>query len=147
MSGFDLFREMEHIGREMDGLFRGLDFGRLLEPSFATQARKGSYPRVNLRQDADNVYVKALLPGVDPKALEMTVLKGVLTISGERNGSTPEGVSWHRRERGNGKFMRAIDVPVDVDIDKVKADFQDGLLTVTLPKAATERPKRIAVGG
>lgn len=142
MTGFDLFREMELFTREMDDVFRGLGFGRL-ETSAAPPL--GRYPRIKLREDKENFYVQALLPGIDPKDLEMTVLKGTLTLSGERRGPGAEGATWHRRERSMGKFLRAIDIPAEIDIDSVKADFRDGLLTVTLPKAESERPKRIEV--
>lgn len=143
MAGFDLYREMEHFTREMDDIFRGLGLGRLLETSTLQGAVR--YPRINLREDRDHVYVEALLPGVDPKELEMTVLKGTLTLAGERKGVQATGATWHRRERGAGRFLRAIDIPAEIDIDKVQADFRDGLLTVTLPKAESERPKRIAI--
>jgi len=143
MAGFDLCREMEHFTREMDDIFRGLGFGRLLEPS--VYRGTGRYPRINLREDDEHVYVEALLPGVDPKTLEMTILKGTLTLAGGRREVDATGAAWHRRERNTGRFLRAIDIPAEIDIDKVKADFRDGLLTVTLPKAEKERPKRIAI--
>lgn len=144
MASWDLFREMENITREMDNLFRGLGLGQVLEPSFATSIGGRSYPRINLREDANNVYVEALLPGVDTKALEMTVLKNTLTLAGERKNGI-ENVSWHRRERGVGRFLRTIDIPVDIDTEGVKADYRDGVLTVTMPKAETARPKRIEI--
>lgn len=143
MAGWDLFREMESITREMDDIFRGLGFGRLLESS--TSPCAGRYPRINLREEKDNFFVEALLPGVDPGALEMSVLKGTLTLAGERKEVKAEGATWHRRERSAGRFLRAIDIPVEIDVNKVQADFKDGLLTVTLPKAESERPRRIAI--
>jgi HSP20 family protein len=142
MTGFDLFREMEHFTREMDDVFRGLGFGR---PEMSAAPVLGRFPRIKLREDKEHFYVQALLPGIDPKELEMTVLKGTLTLSGERRGISAEGATWHRRERSVGKFLRAIDIPAEIDINKVKADFRNGLLTVTLPKAESERPKRIEV--
>jgi len=144
MAGWDIIREMENITREMDNLFRGAGFGRMLEPSFATNLGGRSYPRINLREDANNVYVEALLPGVDARALEMTVLRNTLTLAGERKNGV-ENVSWHRRERGVGRFLRTIDMPVDIDIEGVKADYRDGELTVTMPKAEAARPKRIEI--
>lgn len=144
MASWDLFREMENITREMDSLFRGLGLGQVLEPSFATAIGGRNYPRINLREDAGNVYVEALLPGVDVKALEMTVLKNTLTLAGERKNGV-ENVAWHRRERGAGRFLRTIDIPVDIDVENVKADYRDGVLTVTMPKAETARPKRIEI--
>jgi HSP20 family protein len=144
MAGWDIIREMENITREMDNLFRGAGFGRTLEPSFATNLGGRSYPRINLREDANNVYVEALLPGVDARALEMTILRNTLTLAGERKNGV-ENVSWHRRERGIGRFLRTIDMPVDIDIEGVKADYRDGVLTVTMPKAEAARPKRIEI--
>jgi len=144
MANWDLFREMENIGREMDHLFRGMGLGRVMEPSFATAVGGRNYPRINLREDGDRVYVEALLPGVDAKALEMTVLGNTLTLAGERKNGV-ENVSWHRRERGTGRFLRTIDLPVDIDTEGVRADYREGVLTVTLPKAQTARPKRIEI--
>ena len=144
MASWDLFREMENISREMDNLLRGVGLGRVLEPSFATALGGRSYPRINLREDADNLYAETLLPGVDARALHMTVLGNTLTLAGERKNGI-ENVSWHRRERGVGRFLRTIDLPVDIDVDKVKADYRDGVLTVTMPKAETARPKRIEI--
>ena len=102
-------------------------------------------PYFNLRESQEAYILEAQLPGVDPKALEMTILKGTLTLSGERQAAGEEQGSWHRRERGYGKFMRAIDIPAEIDGDQVRADYQDGLLTVTLPKAPGVLPKRIEV--
>ncbi|HKK00719.1 MAG TPA: Hsp20/alpha crystallin family protein [Desulfuromonadales bacterium] len=144
MANWDLFREMESIGREMDTILRGAGFGRAIEPSFAALAGRGRYPRVNLREEADALYVEALLPGVDANALEMTVLGNSLTLAGER-GSGVEDVTWHRRERGTGRFLRAIDLPVDIDADQVTAEYRDGVLNVKLPKAASAQPKRITI--
>lgn len=144
MATWDLFREMESMTRDMDNLLRGFGFGRGLEPSFATALGGRAYPRINLREDDDNLYLEALLPGIDAKALELTVLKNTLTIAGERQNGI-ENVTWHRRERGIGRFLRTIDLPAAVDADRVKADYQDGVLTVTLPKAETAKPKRVQI--
>jgi HSP20 family protein len=144
MASWDLFRELESITRDMDHMLRGFGFGRALEPSFATALGSRNYPRINLREDGDNLYVEALLPGVDAKSLDMTVLQNTLTLDGERKNGI-ENVSWHRRERGVGRFLRTIDLPAEIDVDQVEADYRDGVLTVTLPKAATAKPKRIEI--
>ena len=145
MANWDLFREMETLTREMDHLFRGYGQGRAVEPSFVSLMGGRGYPRINLREDADNVYVDALLPGIDAKELEMTVLKNTLTLAGNRPNGSKEGVSWHRRERGTGRFMRTIEIPVDIEVEKVKADYQHGVLTVTMPKGMAAKPKRIEI--
>lgn len=145
MAGWDIFREMESIRREMDEMFRGYGLGRALEPSFATTLGARSYPRINMREDEENFYLETLIPGVDPKALEMTVLKNTLTLSGERRSDEQEQVTWHRRERSTGHFMRTIDIPSEIDVDKVRADYENGVLTITMPKAEAAKPKRIEV--
>merc|ERR1711941_113863 len=84
---------------------------------------QSGYPLINLHSDKDNLYVETLLPGVDPSELEMTVQQNTLTISGERHkAETPEKVVWHRRERGAGKFLRTVELPLDVKTDEVRAE-------------------------
>jgi len=144
MAGWDIFREMESLRREMDEIFRGFG-GRTLEPSFATVLGARSYPRINMREDKDNFYLDTLIPGIEPKDLDMSVLKNTLTISGERRIERAENATWHRRERSTGHFMRTIDIPAEIDPDKVRADYQDGVLTITMPKAEAARPKRIEI--
>lgn len=147
MSNWNLFKEMDQLHREIDSLFRGAGlgqmYGSLLEPGYGDR----HYPRVNLREDADNLYVEALVPGIDPKQLEISMLGGTLTLSGERpvDEEAANGRTWHRRERGHGKFLRTIELPVEVDAEKIKADAKHGLLQVVLPKAAVAKPKRIDI--
>jgi HSP20 family protein len=145
MTIMDLLREMEGLGREADDLFRSFGPSRTLESSFATALGGRRYPRVNLREDADNLYVEALMPGIDGKTLEMTVLGNTLTISGERKNEVGKKATWHRRERGIGKFMRTLDIPAEVNVDQVRADYKEGMLKVTLPKAPSARPKQIKI--
>ena len=147
MATWDLFREMEIFRHELDDLFRSAGVGRLLEPGFLPGPGANRYPRITLREDADHFFVEALLPGVDPKQLNMTVVRGSLTLSGERKETAAgEKVTlWHRRERGAGKFMRTIDIPAGIATDRIRAEYRDGVLTVVLPKAEEAKPKRIAV--
>nr|NIQ93207.1 Hsp20/alpha crystallin family protein [Desulfuromonadales bacterium]NIR33245.1 Hsp20/alpha crystallin family protein [Desulfuromonadales bacterium]NIS39552.1 Hsp20/alpha crystallin family protein [Desulfuromonadales bacterium] len=91
------------------------------------------------------LYVEALVPGIDAENLELSVMRGVLTLSGERKAENGKEKTWHRRERGAGKFMRTVELPVEVDADKVKAEYANGVLTVTLPKAESAKPKRISI--
>ncbi len=96
MAMLNLFQEMESMQREMNELFRGVGIGRGLEPSFATVAGGRRYPRINLREEADALYVDALLPGIDAKALEITVMGNTLTLAGERHEparKTPPGTA------------------------------------------------------
>jgi HSP20 family protein len=90
------------------------------------------------------VFVEALIPGLDAKDLELTVMRNTLTLSGERK-ETEGNVTWHRNERGSGKFLRTIELPVEVDADRVKAECRNGVLTIIMPKAEAARPRKISV--
>ena len=147
MRNWDLFKEMDQLHRDINGLFNGHHRGRLFGPAFEPGLGLRQYPKINLRDDADNVYVDALLPGVDPDRIDMNILGNTLTLAGERpTVDDPDNSStWHRRERGNGKFMRTIELPVEIVADKIKAECRNGLLRVTMPKAAAAKPQKISV--
>jgi HSP20 family protein len=105
------------------------------------------YPMINLYEDRDYVYVEALAPGVDVESLSLAVIRNVLSISGEKR-RTPDNIppeAFHRNERAAGKFVRTVDLPVEVDADQVTAAYQHGLLLVTLAKAAVAKAKQIPV--
>lgn len=141
----DILREMENLRREIDGAFKGLGVGAFLEPSFLPGVGLQRFPQINVAQDQDSVYVEVLVPGVDAKDLDLTVMRGVLTLSGERRDESGSQRTWHRRERGHGKFMRTVDLPCEVDADKVVAKFSNGVLLVTLPIQEKVKPKKITV--
>jgi HSP20 family protein len=87
-----------------------------------------------------------LAPGVDPKSLEVSVLQGTLTIKGEKPGlAQVTADAYHRNERAAGRFTRTIELPVQVDAGKVKADYRNGLLLVTISKSEAAKPKQIQV--
>jgi HSP20 family protein len=105
------------------------------------------YPLMNLSEDRDHVYVEALAPGVDVDSLALTVIGNVLSIAGEKR-RTPDTIppeAFHRNERAAGKFVRTVDLPVEVDAEQVTAAYQHGLLLVTLAKAAAAKPTQIPV--
>lgn len=147
MRNWDLLREMSQMQRDIDEAFRGLGLGRMFGPGLEAGLVLRDWPRINLREDADHLYVEALLPGVDPDKIDMNVLGNTLTLAGERTAVAGEknGRTWHRRERGIGKFLRSIELPVEINPDKVKAEYRNGLLLVTLPKVEEAKPKRISI--
>lgn len=148
MRNWDLLKEMQQFHQDIDGLLNGFHRNRLAVPAFEPGLGLKHYPKVNLRDDEDNLYVEALLPGIDADKIEMNILGDTLTLSGERNDVADQagnGRTWHRRERGTGKFLRSIDLPVTIVADKVKAEYRDGLLRVTLPKAAEAKPQKVKV--
>lgn len=144
MRTWDVFREMEQFHRDFDEFFRGNGRNQLFTP---TAHGSGSFPRINLREDEDNLFLEALLPGVDPKQVEINLLGNTLTLSGERqiDDIKETNLIWHRRERPRGKFMRTFELPVQIDVDQVKAEAKNGLLGITLPKAPTAKPQSIQV--
>ncbi len=133
----DPLNEWQRLARRMDDLFQALG------PSGADWP--GVYPPVNLSEDADRLYLRAELPGVAAKDLEISVEGENLILKGKRSYDEPEGVSYHRRERTAGVFRRVITLPVQVQADKVAASLKDGVLTINLPKADEVKPRQIQV--
>jgi HSP20 family protein len=146
MANWDMFRELDSLRREIDEAFRGAGLARVLTPQFLSGGGTRRFPLVNISEDEADVYVEALLPGVDPKGIEISVLRNTLTLAGERKGlGTEKAHVWHRSERGMGRFSRTIELPAEIDSDRVSALCSDGVLTVSLPKAEAAKPKKIAV--
>ncbi|MCE9614276.1 MAG: Hsp20/alpha crystallin family protein [Lentisphaerae bacterium] len=122
------------------------DFNRLFDDrNGVSRFGRRSYPPVNVWQSADSVIVDAELPGVDPNAVEISVVDGALTLSGKRAGELDQAETVHQRERQEGEFSRTIQLPYRVDADKVLATYRNGVLRVTLPRAESDKPKRIQV--
>ena len=91
--------------------------------------------------------VEALLPGVSQEDVHVDIDRGVLTIAATRHGAEPvKGQQWYLHEIQPGQFTRSFSFPFPVEVDAVAATFADGVLTLTLPKAASAKPRRIAIG-
>jgi HSP20 family protein len=102
--------------------------------------------RTDLVESDDEVTVRAELPGVDPKDVEISVANGILTISGEKKAEHEEKrQDYHYAERQFGSFHRSIQLPPYVDADKVDAAFKHGVLTVTMAKQPDAKPRKIKV--
>ena len=140
---------MEALHRDIERAFGNADVAN--EPfsrvAFLPGRAARRYPLINLSEDRDHVYVEALAPGVEVESLALAVIRNVLSISGEKRRTSdnipPE--AFHRNERAVGTFVRTVDLPVEVDADQVTAEYRDGLLMVTLAKAAAAKPKQITV--
>ena len=138
--GPNLWNQLQNLHSEMSRLFDrwGGDGNR---PGIFA-----AYPPVNVWEDADAVHVEAELPGVDQKTLEIYVTGGnQFTLKGERKPVTLEKGVWHRQERGTGQFARVLTLPFEVNRDKVDARFENGVLTVKLPKHESAKPRKITV--
>ncbi len=126
------FNRLSDLGSELSQLFEAPLTGWL--------------PALDVQENKDNYTVRVELPGLRREDIEVALEDGALTISGERKTETPnEGTEVHRQERFYGKFSRVITLPTVVAADKVKAQYKDGILTVTLAKAEEAKPKQIIV--
>ena len=103
-------------------------------------------PAVDLYQSDDEVVVKAAMPGIKADEVEISVTGDMLTLKGEmQQKEETKGVSYLIREQRYGSFERSLMLPTQVQSEKAKAEFEDGILTITLPKADQVRPKTITV--
>jgi HSP20 family protein len=106
----------------------------------------GVYPPMNIWQDSDSFHVRADIPGVKADELSITAQRNRLTIQGRREIPQENGkVSWHRKERPEGSFSRTVTLPTEIDAERVEARYTDGVLSLTLPKAESARPRQITV--
>jgi HSP20 family protein len=146
MAVWDPSLELERLRREISRI--GSQPGMRPNPRIAFLPGRAArqYPLVNVHDDGESFHVEALAPGVDPGQLEITVLNNTLTIAGEKRGAAdvaPDRL--HRVERAAGRFHRSVELPAEVDPDRVEAQYRNGLLELTLPRAAAARPRRVIV--
>lgn len=142
------FADLENLRRELDRTFQEVwgDRPQAWRGAFLPGRAARQYPLANLSEDAANVYVEALAPGVDPKSLDLTVVQGSLVIKGEKPGLAQVAAeAYHRNERAAGRFVRTIELPSEVDAARITAEYRNGLLLVTLPKSEAAKPRKIEV--
>ena len=137
------FREVSRLRREMDRLWDDY-FGsgrRALKPLEAEFA-----PAVDVKETAAQIVVKAEVPGIDAKDINISVTGDVLTIKGEKKSEREEKEeNYHLVERSYGSFSRSLVLPAAVDLDKIEAKYDKGVLTVTCPKKEEVKPKAIQI--
>jgi HSP20 family protein len=100
---------------------------------------------VNIWDEGENLHAEAEVPGLKLDDLEILIRGSELTIQGERKGVDQEGVKYHRRERGAGSFCNRVELPVEIDADRVEATLDNGVLTLVMPKASSALPRKIEV--
>ncbi len=133
------WRDIERLQRDMNRLFSDhSDFGRSrVAPNF---------PAINVWGNENGLVITAELPGVDPEAIEISVVNKTLALSGSRpSEELADGERYHRRERRHGNFTRTFELPFGVEADQVEATFENGVLHVSLPRAEAEKPRKISV--
>jgi HSP20 family protein len=148
MAEWNPFVDMEVLRQEIDRAFEGFGLGQApsRRVAFLPGREPRRYPLINLLEDKDNLYVEALTPGVDPQSMNVVATQNRLTLSGEKASVVDIKLeAFHRNERASGKFVRAIDLPVEIDETQIQAEYKNGLLVVTLPKAEKAKPKQITV--
>jgi len=132
----DVWREMERLRREMDGLFN--DYGRA--------APSASYPLINVYESNDSVVATAELPGATRDKVSITFSDGVLTISGKQEKpASVKNMTPLRIERAVGDFEKTVRIGTKIDQNGISATFADGFLTVTMPKTEEAKPKTITI--
>jgi HSP20 family protein len=105
----------------------------------------GVFPPMNVSEDLDHYYVRALIPGIDASELNVSVVHQTIAVSGTRQSPEEEGVSYHRKERAEGPFSRSVTLPASFDGARIDAKYIDGILTLTLPKPEAAKPRRVTV--
>ena len=158
-----LFGQFEQLRRELDDLFGGGS------PSGIRSVAAGSVPAMNVGRTANSIEIFTFAPGLDASKIDVSIDRGVLRISGERVQSIPQAggeggaaqggangngkgkgkgkgkVQIYSRERPSGAFTRAVNLPDDIDPDKVDASYRDGVLQISVGRREASQPKRINV--
>ena len=134
------FRNFLSLRDNFDGLFENF-FGRM-----PIQRQDFWLPTVDIVENNGNIEVKVELPGMNKDDIKVTIKNNMLQLSGERKQEEEtKEKTFHRIERYFGKFCRTIQLPADIDADKIKAQYKDGVLNITLPKPKSMKPKEIEV--
>ncbi len=137
------FEDLMNIHQNFDRLFDEF-FGRY---PLEFDGRVGTWsPAVDVSEDRDNIYFSVEVPGLSKDDVKITIQDNLLTIRGEKKQETEQkGTNYHRVERSYGAFTRSFSLPTAIETDKIKAQFQEGLLRITLPKAEEVKPKEIPI--
>lgn len=143
LTRWDPFADIASLQDQMNRLFdeRFDRPRRNTEPALARFA-----PPVDIYEDAEGISISAELPGVEGKDVEVKVEDGTLTLSGQRRLDREEKrENYHRIERSYGTFLRSFSLPPNVDVERIRAENRNGVLTVFLPRREEAKPRKITV--
>lgn len=144
MTPWSNFGRLADLRDEIERLFES----PLAELTRTSRLLTGWTPAIDVHEDKDNYVVKAELAGMKREDIDVSLHDNTLSISGERKNETrQEDAEVYRSERFVGRFQRTVTLPMPVANDKVKADYKDGVLSITLPKTEEAKPKHIDVSG
>ena len=138
----DLFAELDRLQQDMQQAFD-------LSPTIRGLGRSG-FPALNVGGTPQSIEVYAFAPGIDPQTLDASLERGLLTIAGERHTGLPDdtpdaATTLHINERFNGAFRRVISLPDDADPEAVSAQYQDGVVHITIQRRSSAQPRRITI--
>ena len=139
--GTDLFSEFDRLQQQMAQLFGGF-------PSSIRASRFGAFPQINIGATDESIEIVAFAPGINATELDVSIDKGLLTISGERKSTQPDTGSDTRtyaQERFVGTFRRVIELPDTADPDKVQARYENGCLSISVGRRESSKPRAITV--
>jgi HSP20 family protein len=106
---------------------------------------QGPFPPINVFQQGDDILAIIELPGVAKDSLSVQAKENTIRIAGKKVVTYPEGVSIHRRERTFGEFDRTLSLPIQLDPDRIKAEYRDGILALFLPRSERDKPRSIKI--
>jgi len=137
------FRELERMRREMDRLWDSFLEGR---PGRKVEEVGEWLPTLDVSETKNELVVRAEIPGIDAKDIDISLTNDLLTIKGEKKQEKEEKEeNYHLIERSYGSFARAIRLPKEVQSDKISASYRNGILKVTLPKSKEAKKKEIKI--
>lgn len=143
--GTDLFNDFDRLQRQMMSLVGGF-------PSSIRASRFGTFPQINIGATDDSIEIVAFVPGVDASQLDVSIDKGLLTISGERKPvqtqtqtQASDEARVYAQERFTGSFRRVVELPQSADPDKVEARYENGCLIISVGKREASKPRVVTV--
>ena len=131
-----------------DALFnlqRALDARLASEWLHDATTSRGPFPPINVFQQGDDILAIIELPGIDKEKLQIEAKENTIRISGSKAADYADEASVHRREREFGQFDRTLSIPLQLDLDGIKAEYRDGVLALFLPRAESDKPRSIKI--
>jgi len=139
-----LWYDLDRFGRWLDPWRDFERMNRFASGPMAPQAVE--FPAVNIWVAADLAMVTTELPGIDSKAIDISVVNDALTLRGSRQPDGPnQSESYHRRERWQGQFTKTLELPFPIEVNKIEARYAKGVLLISLPRAEADKPRKIAI--